>query len=631
MLVLDQKNQYSFSNMVVTIDDQTVINNAARAPRPELPKFNVLIPTVQDVGTTNVMEIFYPGEDAVYEAAHGKPNPLKYGFGPDIAMMILKKNAKVGVYHINLRGPSATMANTVLLLKYRVEEDVPYTDAEGNPYYRDANGQLTLEPTDATPVVRNVLHLKVVTTYVEDVKKWIDMLKALNNMYSEIEDDDGYKTMPLFAVMYRGASNYGNQVYFNLTSSRAAYDGNIYYIVDLFDGMNRKKTSPVYSLDLNSGAKYNTSYFIETLFNEEFPTLRCMTAETLPKLYELINQYMFTVDEHLSGATTPGEQFAALDIFAADRFMIQMDEGSIQVGMPGALQLAGGSDGSETPDQLYEMFFKGEILGDIKSTLRYRINYIPDINYNTATKQALMQLCRDRIRMSVGCIQIGGDDTFSSALVDHQANFFENWPEIRQLAKVQSPWMYNEYIRRTVVYPPVYFDLEALMDHFIANNNFFQPFAGASARWKGFIEDTMPYPTETPEYIGALQAARINVVQKDSEDGAYLSEQMMNTVLESDQTELNNAFLITCMLYDLLDLVHRNHYKFNETDEVRNFKIAVDTTINREYKPYSASLSVDVFRLGTVGRAKSANQITVRIDMKDINKFTDVNIILTDE
>ena len=172
MLVLDQKNQYSFSNMVVTIDDQTVINNAARAPRPELPKFNVLIPTVQDVGTTNVMEVFYPGEDAVYEAAHGKPNPLKYGFGPDIAMMILKKNAKVGVYHINLRGPSATMANTVLLLKYRVEEDVPYTDAEGNPYYKDANGQLTLEPTDATPVVRNVLHLKVVTTYVEDVKKW---------------------------------------------------------------------------------------------------------------------------------------------------------------------------------------------------------------------------------------------------------------------------------------------------------------------------------------------------------------------------------------------------------------------------------------------------------------------------
>ena len=34
--------------------------------------------------------------------------------------------------------------------------------------------------------------------------------------------------------------------------------------------------------------------------------------------------------------------------------------------------------------------------------------------------------------------------------------------------------------------------------------------------------------------------------------------------------------------------------------------------------------------LGTVGRAKSANKIEVTIDMKDINKFTDVDIILTD-
>ena len=105
----------------------------------------------------------------------------------------------------------------------------------------------------------------------------------------------------------------------------------------------------------------------------------------------------------------------------------------------------------------------------------------------------------------------------------------------------------------------------------------------------------------------------------------------MNTLLESDQTELNNSFLISNMLYDLLNLVHRNHFKFNEAEEVRIFKEAVSESINKKYAPYSASLSVEVYRLGTVGRAKSANQITVTIDMKDINKFTDVNIILTDE
>ncbi len=631
MLVLGQQNQHTFSNMVVTVDDRTVIGNEATTPRPALPKFNVLVPTVQDVGVTNALEIFYPGEYKEYLAAHGTPNALKYGFGPDIIHMILKKNVPVGVYTTNLRGPSATCANVNLLFKYKVVEDVPYVDSEGNPYYVDGDGQLTTDPTDATPVVRNVLHIKMVTGSISDVKSWTDILKAQNNLYSEVEDDDGYKTMPVFAMMYRGASNFGNNVYFNLTPAVAEYDKNVYYAAKVFDGISSVSSSPTYSFDLDSGAKYNKSYFIETLFNNDFPTLRCMAAETIDKIYELVNQYMYTVDEFLSGATEPAAKFASLDLFHANRFMIEVDDGSIEPGIADAFRLSGGSDGDETPDELFEMFFKRQIIGDLDSCLRYRINYIPDVNYNTETKLALAKLCKDRNRMTVGCIQVGGTDTFASAIIDHQANYFEDWPELRQLARVQSPMMYNEHIRRTIVYPPVYFDLEALMDHFDKNGSYFMPFGGQAARWKGFIEETMRYPTETVDYIKSLQANRINFVQKDADDGAYLSDQWMNTILESDQTELNNAFLISMMLYDLLNLVHRNSFKFNEAEDVRLFKSAVDKTINEEYATYSASLVVDVYRMGTVGRAKAVNMIQVTIDLKDINKSANVNLVLVDE
>ena len=47
--------------------------------------------------------------------------------------------------------------------------------------------------------------------------------------------------------------------------------------------------------------------------------------------------------------------------------------------------------------------------------------------------------------------------------------------------------------------------------------------------------------------------------------------------------------------------------------------------------PHSASISVEVYRVGTIGRAKSKNKILVTVDLKDINKFTDVEIYLTDE
>ena len=105
----------------------------------------------------------------------------------------------------------------------------------------------------------------------------------------------------------------------------------------------------------------------------------------------------------------------------------------------------------------------------------------------------------------------------------------------------------------------------------------------------------------------------------------------MNTVLTSDQTELNNAFLISSMLYDLVKLVHRQHFKFNEAEEVRIFTENVNDIINQKYAPYSASLQVEVWRQGTIGFPKSKNIIRVTVDLKDISKYTDVEIVLTDE
>ena len=93
----------------------------------------------------------------------------------------------------------------------------------------------------------------------------------------------------------------------------------------------------------------------------------------------------------------------------------------------------------------------------------------------------------------------------------------------------------------------------------------------------------MHYPSESPDYLQSLQTSRINVVMKDAKDGAYLADQQMNTTRLSDQTEFNNALLVSCMLYDLIDLVHYNHFKFNEAEEVRQFDEAVNDCINEKY------------------------------------------------
>lgn len=633
MLVLDQENSYSFSNMAIKVTDYTVERDDTTEEVREVPKFNLLIPTVQDVGVTNTLELFYPGDLNVYLKSHGKPNPLKYGFGPDLIHDILALNVPdVGIYTVNLRGESASKANAVVVMKYKVEASVPYTDTEGNPYYYDVNGQLTTSPTDATPIVRNVLHVKFELAHVPNCKKWVDLHKQMNNMYSETPGDDGYMTIPLFAVLYRGASKFGNNVYMSLEPKVAEYDGNMYYSATVFDGVNTTSTSADMSLDLDSGAKYSTSYFIETKFNNQFKNLQMLAFENIDALYEVVNPYLYTLDEFIAGTwTNPAKNFAAVDIFNPNEFALMVDEGSLNMQIANAIQLTEGSDGTETRDELFEKFFKGDIMQDITSVLRYQVHYIPDLGYTAETKRQIIDLVKKRNRMTSATLMIGGNDTIMSALTDHQANYYDNMPNIRQIPAVQSPMMYNQFVRRTVTYPGGYFDTMALMRHIYKYGNAYQPFAGAECRWTGYIEDTMVYPPEVVDIVNSLQTNRINVVMKDGEAGGYLSDQMMNTVLTSDQTELNNAFLISSMLYRLLQLVHRNHFKFNEAEEVRMFNEAVNDCVNAEFAPYSASMSVEVYRTGTIGRAKAKNKILVTIDFKDINKYTDIEIVLTDE
>lgn len=631
MLVLDQDKSYSFSNMTVKITDNTVLRDDTTTTTQETPDFNVLIPIHVPVGTTNSLELYYPGEINRYLNAHGTPNCLKNGFGADAIYAALTSGAEVGVYTINLRGASATFANAVVVMKYKVEKDVPYTDTTGAPYYYDKNGQLTTSPTDNTPVVRDVLHAKFELQYVANCKKWVDLYKKMNSLVSTTPDESGYQSMPVFAVMYRGASTFGNNVYMNLVPKTAEYDGNTYYTATVFDGINSIESSRYMSMDVNSGKKYNDSYFIETQFNAEYPTLRMMTAESIQDLYDLVNPYLYTIDEFIAGTqANPAKSFAAVDIFGANEFAFVTDEDSLDMQAANAVILQGGSDGTETPDELFKDFFGGKILEDISSVLRYRVTYIPDLGYDEDTKKEIVKLVKLRNRMTTARLMVG-NETFESAIVDHQSNYYENMPNVSLIAKCQSPMMFNEFIRRTVTVPAGYFDLVAILNHMYKWGNPFQPFAGALCRWTGFIEDTMNYPANDAQFLQSLYVSRVNVVMKDSEAGAYLADQEMNTVLTSDQTELNNAFLISSMLYDLVALVHRQHFKFNEAEEVRIFNENVNDIINQKYAPYSASLDVEVYRSGTIGFAKSRNIIKVTVDLKDISKYTDVEIVLTDE
>ena len=78
-------------------------------------------------------------------------------------------------------------------------------------------------------------------------------------------------------------------------------------------------------------------------------------------------------------------------------------------------------------------------------------------------------------------------------------------------------------------------------------------------------------------------------------------------------------------------MIHRNHFKFNEPEHVRAFGEAVAQMVANNYARYAVSMVADVQRVGTIGRAKMTNKITVTINFLDINRYTNVELVLTDE
>ena len=644
MLILDEANKYTFPNTVIKFVDETYWTETEDVALP-IPRMNILVPIHVERGKVNTMMLYKTGQAETFLKDFGSPDCVKNGFGADLVYDILNLSTEdtVGVWVCNVRGSDATAANVILLMKYRVETGVEVTGSNGEALYITPAGEITPSPitttetgegvvtTDNDRLTRDVLHVKYTTETVTDIAKWMEANSIMSRYYNvATTDDEGYYTIPLYMVVHSATSSYGNGCYFRMLPQLSESDDKMYYSIDLYDGENTYNTDAVFSMDVNGGELVGENYYIEENFNNKFAGLmRLCTSDYFQDAMDMISNY--TALDDLT--------FSDIDIFdpvddtgASLSTGYVVDAGSMDVTATKAFSLAGGSNGDEeegSVDALFTDFFNGKIITDIASVIRWRINYIPDIGYADETVEAIKNLCSLRSRMSVCTIALGGS-TFESAISDHNTKHIANMPVMRQICALQHGMRYNQFKRRTIEYPAGYFDTIAFIRRVLSVGNPYSGFAGYNARWTDFIEETMTFMPEDPDLMNRLDKARINVLMKDASDGGYLSDQKMNTKLISDQTEFNNAMLIADMLYDLIDLIHRNSFNFNEPDDVETMQSLVSTKINTSYAPHAASLSTSVSKVGTTGKDKYTTKINVTVNLKDINKYANVEFVLTD-
>ena len=630
MLVFSGAANYPFPNMTFEIKDYTFQTEDETTTESQ-PSFNFLIPIRVDRGPVNTFKLFRPGSKNLAIKTFGKPNPQKDGFGMDFVCGILDKlnsSADVGVYVINLRGNDATAPTAIVNMKWKIEEGVAKTDEEGNPLYIDHETGAETKVADGNEAItRDVLHVKYVTSFADKITKWPQMIAQLNKEYSDTPDESGYKTYPLFGIVYRGNSSYGNDCYMRIIPSVSQYDNKTYYAFEVFDGESTVTTDPEVSFDPDSGDGVYDNPYAEQMFNKNFGSMNYISSPYMDDIKAMLNKYV------------TGGNYEYTDIFdtTAKSYQFVVDEGSLDFTAAKAIQFQGGNDGKQSKDELLVDFFNNKVVTDVRSALRYRFNFIPDVGYTNTPENkdtdvigAIEDFCKNRVYTTTSTIMVGGENTFMSAINDHTQNHSDDMPNISQMCRYQNPMMYNTYINRTITYPVTYFDTMALVERLNDDGNLYNPMGGANYRLSGYIEDTMNYCPEDASLMTDLENSRLNVVMKDAAPGGYMSNQLMNTKLVSDRTERNNAFLISDMIYDLIQLIHENTFTFNEAAQVIEFSQLVDSRINEKYARYAAAMTCEVSRKGTTGRASQTKIVKITIDLRDIAKFANAYLTLVD-
>ncbi len=640
MYISSEQNSYPFSNTTLSIIDNTTVVSAAAVQKTK-PRHNYLFPVKLPKGPTNEIIQFYPGEYNLFASTFGTPSYSKNGVASELIHKILSMPASgMGVYVINLKDTTATKAYAVLCATIEsTPNSTQKTNSTGVLLYLTADGREVTESEGNTPIMLDVVTVKFeVKSPVDELSQAIkcksetEVFSAMETLYKVTTEETKTTTVyPLMAFFYAGNGTYGNNISLRFDSIKSEYSSTVNYKLTVQDGSDGSTATYSANLSFFYDAE---QYFVGNVINSVVPNINTIASN-------YIEEFFTSVKTTIGSLTLKSADIFDMD-FTVDKTVgnsidFHTTSDSLDIGAHEAIKLSGGLDvvsataePEKTFDEMAVSFFKGELVQDINSLLRYRINQIIDVNYSEDVKAEIVNFCNTRIRATNATLCVGSTTNFSSAIVDSNENYVGKSFNTRLLTKCQSAMAVSEYTKRLHVYPPTYFDTAAFIKNAIENGNIYTPFAGAKARWLNYKEGSIMYPAESSNLFTELNNARLNVVKKDSNTGAYLSDQILTTTNVSDLTEFSNALILADMIYDVVELVHQNNWSFNESDEVKAFKEKVDKDINALYSAYAAVLSVEVYRVGETGLEGRTNAIEISVDFKDISKFARVSFIIDD-
>lgn len=541
---------------------------------------------------------------------YGKPNALLYG------QPILNAYASIvdqysHSYCMRVMPTDACYSNLIVLAKYKVNVDV--------------------------------LDVKIVSKSIADLKDAKQFQSLVDQESNSVEDEAGYKTVPLFGIKSLGRGRYGNSFRIRLTNVFTKKKGLPYRtyklelldveegntVVETFEGCLYDQVLSSYSLLLSDvlDGDLNGSERVSLYVNENaFEEIHKVYATLFSEPEDIAGMPDYKIFDPIFGVNNDKSTQPKLNIIREDDYVAldRLDGVSLAGGTEGALENPGDDKSvEEVIEDLYIKAFSGELDKAILSPRRIPVKFILDAGYPLNVKKQIVQLGLKRydalIHLDAGLLT-----THDEAILFGEETLDLNYRIVSksyQHYEIRDPFM-GKRVPVTMTY-----DLACNLARHIETYGSSTPYTGeAYATLKGAIKGSLvPVLDESDEDLKErLYDLKLNYYEAVAENVFARATQQTAQDLESDLSEESNM-LITLEIKDIAEReTIARRYNFAEPSDRQLFT----EILNERIKPLKDVVrSIEVYYdMSSAEEVKSTIHCYIGVTFRTLAKSSIVEI-----
>lgn len=503
------------------------------------------------------------------------------------------------VHCLRVTPADASYSSATLIAKYKVDEEDNKLHVRFVVKGADGDAYLAATATDNELVNAGTETDGTTPTY--GLISLTDLAEAVE-VDSDEPDADGYYSVKLFTVAYRGKGVYGQNIRFRIANDRGSDKTNDYknYSFEIYRNETVLTLAESKSVTFIDGSTDGSkSLFFDDVINDDTDGSKILAAVSYPESFETIyNYYVEQIDPDTSFTLDDFDVLLGLDKYTRDGtidgYVIDpaatvtpaAGEVAVDLGAVSGIALMGGSDGSigadvdptvrqAALDALYLDAFEGDIDPLIKSRFRFPTTFIFDANYPVTVKAAIAQLVIDR-GDCVGVFDFGtGILTKDLVQAYYEANIaglFDNY-----LLDVEPYCMrvVDPYGHKTVTVTSTAWMVSAYLQHIASWGGKHRPMAGNRFGIISGIIDGSVYPlfdeSIDADQMDDLADLKLNIAKYNQNQQVVRSMQNTTQGKLSAMTELNNVLVVLDVKRDAERLVANYEYDFMEPEDIARF------------------------------------------------------------